>query len=89
MNLKNYHFFNNLLFFFVFQVVLVVRLLDLQDLDHQILDRLDSALPQLEEEVVLLVHGDKNNENKLEFYSPFAKNIMEKKFKNSLWVVHI
>ena len=37
----------------------MVRLLDLQDLDHQILDRLDSALPQLEEEVVLLVHGDK------------------------------
>ena len=50
----------------------MVRLLDLQDLEHQILDRLDLALPQLEEEVVLLVHGDKkNNENKLEFLESF------------------
>ena len=66
MNLKNYHLF--LTFFLFFQVVLVVRLLDLQDLDHQILDRLDLDLHQLEVEVVLLVHGDKNNENKLEFF---------------------
>ena len=44
----------------MFQVV-VVRLLDLQDLDLQIQDRLeDLAHPQLEEEeVVHLVLGDK------------------------------
>ena len=47
----------------------MARLLDLQGLDHLILDRLDLALPQQAEEVeaVHLVLGDKNDNNKLEF----------------------